>query len=71
MGRVELYDIASGTRKRVLNNAAPPVAFSPDGKIVAAVVPSGQIFGIIEFQPAIIVLWDAATGTRLRELGSG
>ncbi len=69
-GAVQLYDIATGTRKRVLNNAAPPVAFSPDGKIVAAVVPSGQIFGTIEFQPTLIALWDAATGTRLRELGA-
>lgn len=69
-GAVQLYDVKTGTRTRVLENAAPPVSFSPNGKIVATIVPSSEAFGLDSFRPAVIVLWNVATGVRLRELAA-
>ena len=57
---VELWDVASGERKFLLEDHDGPVAavaFSPDGKLLAS--------GCWNFD---VVLWDAASGERLRVL---
>ena len=69
-GTVRLYDVETGTRARVLSIAAPPISFSPDGKIVAAIAPSSDDLGSSWFHADAIVLWNATTGTRLRELAA-
>jgi hypothetical protein len=59
-----LIDTVTGQTVRCLPTDAACVAFSPDGRVLA----TGHIPGREKRGPALLRLWDVATGTQLRSI---
>ena len=64
MGRVKIWDLATGTGLAELDAHAVRTAFSPDGERIVTV---GGLL-VDHTQPGEVTVWEAATGRRLQDL---